>query len=132
MSYVFARITESDFRRWLKDDQYANWEPWAISLLWDYVSEMSESMEGAFGTTEEYLNYCDALTDPVAIRCEWSQYDDLEEWYSEHGEYCQCPAAADYDDMDEWRDDAFEWITSNKLILWNGDPAGGFVFNSAS
>ena len=122
---LYTRLTYDDFRSNLLSDDCANWEPWAVSLLWDHCEELIESYSGC--DVETFLNACDALTCRVAIRCDWSQYDDIEEWYSEHGDHCNCPAPDGYDDIDDWRNDCFEWLTDNRQILWNGDVSGGFV-----
>ena len=58
-------VDEYRFEEVLRFDEYASWSRGAIRALFDYYEQLSEEIEE------------DIELDPVAIRCEWSEYSDI-------------------------------------------------------
>jgi hypothetical protein len=56
-------VNESRFTDVLMFDEYAGWTYGAIKALYDYYEQLSEDIGE------------DIELDPVAIRCEWTEYD---------------------------------------------------------
>ena len=56
-------VNEYHFTSTLLKDEYARWTYGATKALFDYLEQLSEEMEQ------------DIELDPVAIRCDWTEYD---------------------------------------------------------
>ena len=68
---IVKTMTQSDFQDELKGE-YFNFSYDGTKALYDYYEELSESSEEPF----EF--------DAIAIRCEWSEYDSLQEFNIEY------------------------------------------------
>lgn len=56
----------------LIDDENANWSRAGAFALVEYLEKLEEE-------SDEYLEFC-----PISIRCDFSQYADLEDWAMEY------------------------------------------------
>lgn len=65
-------LTTSQAAHELIDDKNANWSPAGAFSLVEYLEELEEDT----GETIEF--------DPVAIRCDWSEYASLEDFRNEY------------------------------------------------
>lgn len=65
-------LTTYEIAHELFQDKNANWSYNGAFALANYLQELEEEI----GETIEF--------DPVAIRCDYSQYDDLQEWADEY------------------------------------------------
>ena len=59
---IIQNVTYGDFRQALKADEYTSWTSEAIEALYDHYDQLSDDMGE------------DIQLDPIAIRCEWSEY----------------------------------------------------------
>jgi hypothetical protein len=97
-------MTTSDIAHELIDDGNANWSRAGAFALAEYLEELEES-------TGEEMEF-----DHVAIRCDFSEYADLETWLSE---YYSRPIPAAYEsagidlDGEEDEEEKEEWIRSH-------------------
>lgn len=84
MAYVYIELTQERLARELLADEYAGWTNQGAYALAEYLIELAES-------TDEPIKF-----DRVAIRCEFSEYEDLQEYNELYGtEHC-CPSDIDY------------------------------------
>lgn len=96
-------VNEYRFSQTLRNDEYASWSYGATKALFDYYEQLSE----AIGEDIEF--------DPVAIRCEWAEYQNaLDAFIQHHGEY------GDDIPQDEGirnEEQAREWLEDNTTVL---------------
>jgi hypothetical protein len=88
---IKTEINESQFINALCNDQYAAWSRCAARALFDWYTELSEC-------TGEEIDF-----DPIAIRCDWSEYHIQEIWdtYSNVFERHGMTESDDADDYDK-------------------------------
>ena len=115
-------LTTSEAASILANDENANFSRAGAFALVEYLEEMEESC----GESIEF--------DKVAIRCDYSEYADLQEWaggcFGTVGGVDQAPAGIGYDadDDDETKNDAIrEYICDNGQLI---EFDGGFIVNS--
>lgn len=92
----------------LMQDDHANWSRAAAFALCDYLEELEED-------TGEEIEFC-----PVAIRCDYSQYADLEDWALEQwGSDNAAREALDCEDQDQdvIEDQIREYIRDRGTLL---------------
>lgn len=69
---IIQTIGQSEFQDGLKGE-YFNFTYDATEAMYNYYEELSDSLE-------EPIEF-----DPIAIRCEWSEYDSISEAYTSYG-----------------------------------------------
>lgn len=102
-------MTQYDIADALMNDIHANWSRAGAFALAEYFEQLEEDL----GESIEF--------DRVAIRCEFSQYESLQEWASEYGLDC-IDLGVDSEDDDETKEEAIrEYIQDNgQLIEFDG------------
>lgn len=102
-------LTTYEIAHELFQDKNANWSYNGAFALAEYLDEYEES-------TGEELEL-----DVVAIRCDFAQYDSLQEWASEYGLDC-IDLGVESDDDDETKEEAIrEYIQERgQLIEFDG------------
>tara|TARA_R110002051_G_scaffold311275_1_gene385148 strand:+ start:392 stop:691 length:300 start_codon:yes stop_codon:yes gene_type:complete len=78
-------ISEYEFCRWFEENRPNNFSRTGLIGLFDYLEEYEDS-------TGESIEF-----DPIAICCEYSEYQDLDEFHQDYNK-------EDYPDLDEIRD----------------------------
>lgn len=96
-------LTTSQAANILLEDDNANWSRAGALALVEYLEELEEDCGMA-------INLC-----PVAIRCDYSEYDSLEDWAREYFGTSYEPS--DFKDADDIRDYIRE---RGDLIEFNG------------
>ncbi len=87
MSYVYKNLTEGAIIAELQNDRYANWSHEAARLIATHLIESAEST-------------CEAIElDKVAIRCDFSEFDSLEDFNNQQN--------TDYESFEELQNDRF-------------------------
>jgi len=95
-------VNEWRFTDALLADEYANWTYGATKALFDYYEQLSDEMGE------------DIELDPVAIRCDWSEYDNaLEAYVQHHGDDSDLPD----DQKITTEEQAREWLEDNTTVL---------------
>ena len=108
-------LTTYDIANRLLEDEYANWSRAGALALAEWLEEMEE------GTGEE------TTLDVVALRCEFSEYADLETWASDHGIDC-IDLGVEPDDDSETKQDAIrDHINDNGFLI---EFDGGIIVSS--
>lgn len=103
-------VTQSRFTSVLLADEYASWSYGATKALFDYYEELSEDIGE------------DIELDPVAIRCEWSEYSSAWEAMEQYQPE-DMPTLDDSEGMDlveiqeESEKLAREWLDNRTTIL---------------
>jgi hypothetical protein len=69
---MIKTINEYEFTQDLLNDEYANWSYDGTKALFDYLTDLEED-------TGEQIEF-----DRVALRCDFSEYDNLEEILSQY------------------------------------------------
>tara|TARA_R100000963_G_C4628175_1_gene93890 strand:+ start:93 stop:398 length:306 start_codon:yes stop_codon:yes gene_type:complete len=69
---MIKTISEYEFTENLLNDDYANWSYDGACALFEYLTELEED-------TDEQIEF-----DRVALRCDFSQYDNLEDILSQY------------------------------------------------
>ena len=69
---MIKTINEYEFTQDLLNDEYANWSYDGTKALFDYLTELEED-------TGEQIEF-----DRVALRCDFSEYDNLEDILSQY------------------------------------------------
>jgi hypothetical protein len=69
---MIRTINEYEFTQDLLNDEYANWSYDGTKALFDYLTDLEED-------TGEQIEF-----DRVALRCDFSEYDNLEEILSQY------------------------------------------------
>jgi hypothetical protein len=64
---IYTEVTKYNFVNTLRRDDYASWSYEGAEALYDYFEQLSED-------TDQNIEF-----DPVAIRCEFTEYEDLDE-----------------------------------------------------
>jgi hypothetical protein len=102
-------MTQYDIAEELMNDINANWSRAGAFALAEYFEELEEDL----GETIEF--------DAVSIRCEFSEYESLQDWASEYGLDC-IDLGVESDDDDETKEEAIrEYIQERgQLIEFNG------------
>lgn len=90
------------FRDVLLADEYAHWTYGAIHALFDYYEQLS-------GDTGQ-----DIELDPVAIRCEWNEFNNALEAYNQHHGIADDLPLEQQVTTDE---QAREWLDDNTTVL---------------
>jgi hypothetical protein len=105
-------LSTTEFAHMLLDDKDANWSRAGAFALVEYLEELEED-------TGEEIEFC-----PVAIRCDYSEYDSLEDWAMEQwgSDKAACEALDCIDqDQDVIETCVREFILSNSdLIEFDG------------
>lgn len=83
MTYVYTQLSTSDIARELSNDSYASWHK-----NWDACEAIAEYLESLAEETGEAIEL-----DTVAIRCEYSLMDDIEDFNNQYDK--------DFKDIDE-------------------------------
>lgn len=101
----------------LRADENANWTYAGALALVEYLEELEE------GTGEE-IEF-----DTVAIRCDYSQYESLQEWAHEHFSNAWEELGVDSDDCDsdEFNEKIREHIQNNGQLI---EFSGGIIVSS--
>jgi len=81
-------LTQSQFTDALRADEYAKWSYGATVALYEYFNEFEEDIE----------------LDIVAIRCEYSEYDTLQEVYDNYSQEENSEELTE-EDVREWLED---------------------------
>ena len=109
-------LTTSQAAHRLIDDKNANWSRSGAFALVEYLEELEE--DGG-----EEIEFCEC-----AIRCDYSEYSDLEDWASERW-YLDSDMRADLNlEIDEDPDDAIrEYIRDHGTLI---EFDGGIIVSS--
>tara|TARA_R100000781_G_scaffold92092_1_gene57014 strand:+ start:6720 stop:7019 length:300 start_codon:yes stop_codon:yes gene_type:complete len=78
-------ISEYEFCRWFEEQRPNNFSRVGLQSLFDYLEEYEES-------TGEEIEF-----DPIALCCEYTEYEDLDEFHQDYDK-------EEYPDLDEIRD----------------------------
>jgi hypothetical protein len=102
-------MTQYDIAEELMNDINANWSRAGAFALAEYFEQIEMD-------TNEELDF-----DAVAIRCEFSQYESLQDWASEYGLDC-IDLGVESDDDDETKEEAIRDYIEERgtLIDFNG------------
>ena len=73
MSYIYIELTQETLARELLADEYAGWTNQGAYALAEYLIELAES-------TDEPIKF-----DRVAIRCEFNEFADIDDYNSQYG-----------------------------------------------
>ena len=99
----------------LKADQYAAWSRAGARALVEYLEALEEE-------TGERIEI-----DPVAIRCDYSEYPSAREAAEDHG----WDGTTDDDDEDAAEETALEWLRDRTVALvFDGRDASGVIVGS--
>jgi len=90
-------VNEYRFRDVLMADEYAGWSYGACRALFEYYEQLSED-------TGE-----DIELDPVAIRCEWNEFDTLAEAYDQY--------SPEEDSGEKTEAEMREWLEERSTVL---------------
>lgn len=85
MTYIYEKLSTSEIARRLKADEYAGWSPDGAWALAEYLEQYAEDI----GSPMEL--------DTVALRCDFSEYESLDEFNKN--------VNTPYKDLDALRDD---------------------------
>ena len=108
-------LTTSEIAHELFQDENANWSYNGAYALANYLQELEEDL----GESIEF--------DAVAIRCDFSEYESLQEWASEYGLDC-IDLGVESDDDDETKEEAIlEYIQDHGQVI--GFDGGVIVSN---
>lgn len=105
-------MTVEDMARDLLADEHARWSRAGAYALAEYLAQLEEDC----GVDLEW--------DRVAIRCDYSEYSDLQDWHDDYGADLDFTDCEDQDDRDE---------VIRDYIRYNGDLIefdGGIVVSS--
>lgn len=110
-------LSTTEYAHRLIDDENANWSRAGAFAICEYLEELEED-------TGEEIEFC-----PVAIRCDYAQYADLEEWAEEQfGENLKNEFNLDDDFLeDEFEDKIREFIRDRGTLL---EFDGGIIVSS--
>ena len=98
-------LTTSEIAHELFQDENANWSYNGAYALANYLQELEEDL----GESIEF--------DRVAIRCDFSEYESLQEWASEYGLDC-IDLGVESDDDDETKEEAIlEYIQDHGQVI---------------
>lgn len=79
MTYIYRELSTSDIARELSNDEYASWHKnyEACNAIAEYLESLADDMGEAIEL------------DTVAIRCEYSLMDDIEDFNSQYDKECE-------------------------------------------
>ena len=79
MTYIYRQLSTGDIARELSNDSYASWHK-----NWDACEAIAEYLESLAEDTGEAIEL-----DTVAIRCENSLIDDIEDFNKQYDKECE-------------------------------------------
>lgn len=100
---MFDRVTFSDFTaRFHRMDRGNQFSHQALQALFDYLEALEED-------TGESIGF-----DCIALCCEYTEYENLEEFQSNYG---ILPDKEDFDDLEDWQEAAKEEIKDHTTLI---------------
>lgn len=128
---MLGSMFQSEFEHILLSDDNAHWNVAQAVLLWDWCNEQFEDLLIGGGSVEEFVDACRNLTCKVVLRCSWHGYTDPQEYYTQHYQYnSDLPDPMEYADDEEWQSAMMDYLTENKIILWDGVVGSDFVVSA--
>ena len=112
---MYQTLSTSDAVELLRADQYAGWS-------WAGAQALVEYLEQTEAETGERIEI-----DPVALRCEFSEYSSAREAAADLG----WNGTTDDDDEDAAEEAALEWLRDRTVaIVFDGRDASGVIVGS--
>ena len=93
-----TNINFYEFRNWFEKNRPNNFSKAGIVALWEYL-------EGYEEDTGEEIEF-----DPIALCCEYSEYENMEEFWQEYDK-------EDYPDEESIMDATFYWAFGDSFII---------------
>lgn len=112
---MYQTLSTSDAVDILRADQYAGWSRAGARALVEYLEQTEDE-------TDERIEF-----DPVALRCEFSEYSSAREAAEDHG----WDGTTDDADEDAEEQAALEWLRDRTVVLvFDGYDASGVIVGS--
>ena len=106
MTYIYEELNTNQVADALRRDEYAGWS-------YDGAKALAEWLEGLAEDTGEPYEL-----DTVALRCEFSEYDDAADACQN---YDEAPDESEYNDEEEHEAACLEWLQDNTAVIeFNG------------